>query len=298
MRCGAQGDSFRYFNRRSMLSCFDRLATSWVNGTPSFRLLNIGNSVMRAVHYALNADDVFPDEQFYYPNRCGGYGQEGGFIRAFEPHAVHLLPWNVISERQYVVSSAMTKAKHRDPKCWSPSAIDWMVSNAPAPYNAVAIYAGAWDASFTTRNATSFENAIDYAVRSFRGAWNATVILFTMTPCGGVTPGGQISWMTLRAACEFVEAENEAIRRVAARQGGEAGHVLLLDAHQMTTSRPGHDKAGEGSIWPTNTSKDWHFAGVLSAAEREAVRASGSAAGEMNRAFALRLLNAICPAEE
>ena len=54
--------------------------------------------------------------------------------------------------------------------------------------------------------------------------------------------------------------------------------------------------AGPPGIWMAQR-KGWHFAGTQSAAEREAARAQRpqSAAGEMSRALANRLLDVVCP---
>ena len=74
--------------------------------------------------------------------------------------------------------------------------------------------------------------------------------------------------------------------------------AALLDAHQMTTSRPGHRRAGSPpGIWRKER-QGWHFALTSTRYEIKYARNESLAWGEMPRAFANRLFDMICPGGE
>ena len=86
-------------------------------------------------------------------------------------------------------------------------------------------------------------------------------------------------------------------RRVAAEHADD--RAALLDAHQMTVSRPlvnnSQPPPGAPGIWLAQN-QGWHFAGIgASPSARADMRANNSAGGEMYRAFANRLWDVICP---
>lgn len=99
---------------------------------------------------------------------------------------------------------------------------------------------------------------------------------------------------TPMAAVGFVPVMNAAIRRVAARH---APAVRVLDAHQMVEAHPWRAVAGyPPGLWPNQT-RGWHFGHHLSREERTRLRAlrPPSMVGEMYRAIANRIYDAVCP---
>ena len=171
--------------------------------------------------------------------------------------------------------------------------MSWLVKTASEPYDVVAVYTGNWDASFTTRNLTGFTESLEGEIDLLIRAWPAVhVILFTLTPCGGSLKNTTSSTPT--EACAWVHRINEVFRNVAARH---APATSLLDAYQMTRSRPGSDRAGyPPGIW-LKQQQGWHFELTTSLRALEAARQQTppSAAGEMNRAFANRIFDVMCP---
>ena len=138
-------------------------------------------------------------------------------------------------------------------------------------------------------------------------AWPGTqLILFTLTPCGPVAFANETAdesgsirkarRATSVEACEWIATFNTVVYSLVQRHGPRA---RLLDAHQMTTSRPGTELAGyPPGVW-TNERAGIHFEHTFTRKERDAARRLDppSAAGEMNRALANRVLDMICPAD-
>ena len=316
--CGRANASLRHYDRFSKLQCLDQLARvrGRVNG--SYRILFAGVSNMYHIFQAVQQDHL--DHMWSPFTDLRGYPCKRSVptIRhqEFKPHAIDYFKWLVVSP---IERSAMNKEVRES--CWSRGALSedgrsglaWAVEHvAPfwgspettggEPYDVVALQVGNWDASFTERNATRFEFGLERSVGAVRRAWpNTLLILLTLTPCGGEVamprnrpPPGKY---TSDEACDFVPVVNRIIRRVVDRH---APMAALLDAHQMTTSRPGHRIAGSPpGIWAEQR-QGWHFALTLNRGQlREARNHTPPLAwGEMPRAFANRIFDMICPGGE
>jgi hypothetical protein len=241
-------------------------------------------------------------------------------LNAFAPAHVDYFIWQVAS----VPMSESVLAHPTATSCWAPlggaigegGGLEWLVQHTD-PYDAIAVYIGPWDASFTDRNTSRFEDGLDRSVAAVARAWPAThLILFTMTPCGGdiYDAMGDISKTARRytpeVACAWVSEANAAIRRVVKRYHHTAS-VRLLDAHQMATSRPGSHIAGANpGIW-LEERNGWHFAyedtvaahkcnhgywhACLNQSHNQKQQRAFLAGGEMTRAFANRVFDMICP---
>ena len=126
-------------------------------------------------------------------------------------------------------------------------------------------------------------------------AWPRTrLFIFTSTPCGGEFPGPAL---TPKEACHWFSVVNDAYRRVVARHAPRhrAGRVQILDAHQMAVSHPYAEKAGTPpGLW-MDQRHGVHFALATNPKARWKARRAGLADGEMNRAMANRVLDAVCP---
>ena len=129
-----------------------------------------------------------------------------------------------------------------------------------------------------------------------RKAWPAThVVLVTPTPCSPslVRIGDTITSpkpRTPAAGCALVANFTDIMRRI----GDRHGHVRVVDANQMTRSHPAAQIGGAPGVWDNNANS-WHFKMVTSKADRDAEQNRQSAAGELDRAIANRLLDHICP---
>ena len=201
------------------------------------------------------------------------------------------------------VSHKSVNSRFNFQSCWNShalggGALKHLVKNTEFPYDVVGIHVGPWDASFTSRNISSFALGLEQELTHLLGAWSRTeVILFTMTPCGpsvcaSCAPNAPI--LTPKNACDWVGEVNTVIWRLAQRH---APRVQVLDAYQMTVARPGSSIAGSPpGIWPSQRA-GWHFDGTFSMQEFQKKRNSyaSSQAGEMHRALANRLLDIICP---
>lgn len=290
-RCGESGSAFTYFNRSMTMQCFDRAARArappkGLADVGSYRVLMTGFSNMRHIWHALGADDVFADAARGEKN-CAPFSQT---LPSFAPHAVHYQPWQVVTNT--------TKIFHKTSKsCWATHALgggllEWVVANAPLPYDVVGINVGAWDASFTSRDEAAFEAGFRGGVRYLRAEWPAArIILVTLTPCGAVRPNTRRA--TPVVACEWVSFVNAVVRRTVEAVPG----LQLLDAHQMVRSHPASNRSGyPPGFWVGTQSAGWHFEQVVSKAARDRARAlvPPSAAGEMYRAIANRLIGMAC----
>ena len=295
-RCGPRGDSLRHFNRSQTQQCLNRLAAFEQAGAA--RILLVGMSNMKHTWRALTEDDVFPDDfRVSHGNTapCGAYMH----LPSFLPHRIEYTPWLIVQRNFSFLLGVRKKA---EAKCWNSGAIagpffEHVVARAATPYHVVAIYVGMWDLSFTAFNATRFENGLHDGVRYLRKAWPmTTVVIFTLTPCGGELPSNPtVARSTPKGVCRLVECANHAIRRVV--EALDTPHVQLLDAHQMTTSRPSSNTSGTPpGIWQAQRN-GWHFQTVETKRDRDFSRSMTppSAAGEMNRALANRLLDVVCP---
>ena len=308
-RCGPSGNSFRYFNRTTTNACLERLARgrshSYHNASNSYRLLMMGVSSMRLVWHAMSADDAYPD--ILHEDRSCGWGR----LNSFAPHVIEYGPWLVVANTSEVFHKTHPKCISQRAIYDGAGAVRYAVQQASEPYDAVAINAGAWDASYTRRDEARFEAGLDAAVRHLQEAWPAVrVILFTPTPCGPAqlyphhyesrnqsSPKAAATRMkeaTPAPGCLFVVNMTRAVRRVASRYPSTAE---VLDAHQMVQSHPANRFSGPPGIWPMQL-RGWHLSSYASRRERERLRipVATNAVGEMNRALANRLYNVLCTA--
>ena len=273
------------------LRCLERAASRRGESYPgarldAYRILFAGVSNMRHIWHAFGADDVFAD-RIVDQKDCFAFNQA---LKSFLPHAIDYQQWQVVTNT--------TRISHKTSKsCWSTHSLgggmlQWVTAHARMPYDAVAIHVGNWDASFTRRDDAAFEAELESGVRHLLTAWpEARVVLLTMTPCGATRPGAKRA--TPLAACEWVGSINRAVRNVVERHPS----VLLLDAHQMATSHPAVNRTGyPPGLWAGTQSAGWHFEQTVDRAARDRARARSppSAAGEMYRAIANRLLQTIC----
>lgn len=326
--CGPTNTSLRHFNRTMKLECLQKLASRRHHGErnssspPPYRLLFAGVSNMLHTWHAAMQDTM---EQNWEPMPNLRHRHPGCLptppdarLEAFKPAHVDYMIWQVVS----VPMTTSTVFHPTSSSCWTPrhgsigqgGGLEWLV-NHTTPYDAIAVYAGLWDASFTNRNVSRFEHGLDQSVAAVAHAWPTTrVILFTMTPCGGdiYDATGKINVNARRytpeVACAWVSVANDAIRRVVRRHEGTA-NVELLDAHQMVTSRPGSHIAGHNpGIW-LKERNGWHFAmeensavhrcnhGYSGACPDKKNATAFLAGGEMTRALANRVFDMICPHE-
>ena len=297
VRCPAnEGRAFRCFNRSTTLGCLEALRERSGRPDGGGRLLLVGVSVMRHVWYAMGADDVYADS-LRESKACVGFEHQ---LRSFEPHLIHYMQWQVVTNTTAVHHKVSASCVSRGAVGGRApySALGWAARVARAePYDAVAIMVGAWDAAFTGRDAAGFEAGLEAGVAEVRAAWPAArLVLLTSTPSGGVLPRcpQEACFKTPAAASAFVGTVNAAVARVAARHAPAA---VLLDAHQMVESHPSRQVAGyPPGLWDEE-SRGWHFARHANKQKRaeERARAPPSMAGEMYRAIANRIYDAVCP---
>ena len=297
----------RWFGQAAAMKCLNHLATRGsrkaglkASEAPAYRILMVGISNMLHTWHQMQRDDTPRWEPFdtrrLHPS-CPALPKS---LRAFAPHAVDYASWQLVTPP---ASGGQLINKASSSSCYRTHALgggflENLVISMPKPYDVVAVHAGAWDASFTIRNTSGFEAGLAGGVRALLSGWPTTrVVLFTMTPCGGFThPSRKGGLSTPTAACEWVHEINGIFRRVAAEH---ADRAALLDAHQMTVSRPlvnnSQPPPGGPGIWLAQN-QGWHFAGIgASPSARADMRANNSAGGEMYRAFANRLWDVICP---
>ena len=317
------------------MACLHRLSASRGHD-PSrrsgYRMLFTGVSNMEHTFFAVEQDDSelpwldksntkWQNRSSYNPRQvpCGtaAWKVPDLTLQSFAPHAIDYQIWQVVSNASIKeISKANT-----DQNCFAPATpmlgggesggLSWIVKHAKEPYDAVIVYVGPWDASFTGRDISRFERGLEASVSAVRTAWpTARVLLFTCTPPGpmhranetfhrdGSCTGNGCGWgggaITPMPARDWVPVMNAAIRRVVERH---APLVTLLDAHQMTTSRPDAKLAGyPPGVWLMQK-RGWHFSMTSSRADMVASRklAPPSAKGEMYRAFANRVFDELCP---
>ena len=313
----------RWFNHAAAMKCLNHLATrtepaghrkaapglaqgaskSEVGPASGYRILMVGISNMLHIWHMMQPDDGPRWEPFGHRRThpsCRPVPERS--LRAFAPHAVDFSAWQVVTPP---ASGGALINKVSSSSCYRTHAIgggflENLVAIVQRPYDVVAVHVGAWDASFTKRNTSGFEGGLAGGVRALLSGWPTTrVVLLTMTPCGGLThPSGKgrLSLATPTVACEWVRGINDAMRRVAAEH---SNRTVLLDAHQMTVSRPlvnSSQQPPDGpGIWMAQN-QGWHFNGPgTPPSARADMRANNSASGEMTRAFANRLWDVICP---
>jgi len=279
--CGPANTSLRHFNRTMKRNCLQKLAQSrkQTNASSSpnssfspYRLLFTGVSNMFHTWHAA-AQDTMEEKWPLMPTKKRHAHCKFPDLRseAFEPAIVDYMGWAVVSVPLLEPDAEKLRLR-TSASCWAPEGgafgegggLEWLVQRS-IPYDAIAVYVGPWDASFTNRNASGFEAGLERSVSAVIRVWPETrLILFTMTPCGGdiYTADGEID-LTAReytpsSACKFVSEANHIIRRVVRRHESTA-NIQLLDAHQMATSRPGSHIAGPNpGIW-VNERHGWHF---------------------------------------
>jgi hypothetical protein len=274
---------FVYFNRSMTRRCFDQAARR--RGNSSFRILFAGTSNMRHVWRAVGADDVFTDN-VGEARSCSTFGQ---ILRSFTPHGVVYQQWQVVSNS--------SKVQHKtDYSCVTRGSIggpmlQWVTAAAQERFDVVVVHVGQWDASFTSRDGANFEVQLERGVQHVLTTWPGTrVLLVTMPPCGVRRP--KSTPVTPAAACEWVHTVNAIIWRIVDRNPS----VWLLDAYQMVVSHPmTNDTRPEAGFW-SRFSSGWHLGEARSIGERNRARARDppSAAGEMHRAIANRVLGMVC----
>ena len=258
----------------------------------------MGVSNMRHIWHAMSHDDVFTDV-LWDQRFCGTFDHR---LASFRPHAVDYVPWQVVTNTTRITHKTAASCLARKSAGSGADVIDWVVENAAAPYDVVAFFSGPWDASFVGHNLVmderiGYEAQIDTAVRKLQQAWHSTrVVLFTPTPCSPtvVWNGSALTkpkGATPTAGCKMVAKFRNITFRIASRHR----HVRVLDAHQMATSHPGGQVGGYPGIWGKQAN-EWHFSHISSRRERDEARRKSpqSAAGELNRAVANRLINEIC----
>jgi len=320
-RCGMNHAALRHFNRSSTRTCFDRLALARRSSNADrrshaegrFRLLLVGVSNCFHVWHALVQDDMLVfDPMPNLRNRHPGClnGAPDAYLKSYHPHHVHYSVLQVFTPNASIKHKTMAS-------CMGVRAIGGgrlkHLTQTLRPYDVVAIHGGSWDAAYVSpRNGAALEETWDRDIAVMLAAWPETrLVLMTATPCGGTKKMARSStngrWteavesklgrFTSADACEWMSSEfNGIVRRLAKKYTPRA---LLLDAHQMTTSRPGTDVFGyPPGIWMEQKA-GLHFAGTETRAARDHHRARNppSAAGEMTRALANRLLDMICPTD-
>ena len=304
----------RVFNHSTSVSCLDRLAhKSAANSNRShYRILFTGVSNGNHVWHAMGADDrpkwdPWIDYGRKHP-QCLATIPESR-LTSFLPHVVDFSPWHVVSRTGFTDPVYASRAKLIYSSCFrvrsmcdhysidSGGRLEYITQHS-APYDAVVIYAGAWDASYTARNLTLFHEGMRRGVTHLLTAWSdVRVILFTVTPCGPVNnPRSKVEPpRTSVEGCAFAEPMNSVIRAVADEH---AGRVQVLDAHQMILSRPDVNISGyPPGLWDRQQQAGWHFQQVITPEDRAKLRAlqPPSAGGEINRAFANRVYDMLCP---
>ena len=280
------------------MRCLSEIAAK--NSVNAARMLLVGMSNMKHTWRAMTEDDVFPSEASMtakYIASCGKISH----LPSFLPHRIDYTPWLIV-QRNFTYLPIGGAHKKTEATCQHSGAIAGpllqnVVARAAARYHVVACYVGMWDVSFTAFDAAQFEKGLIDGVRHIRDAWpETTIVLFTLTPCGGELPSSAAAVpSTPRGVCALVGCANRAIRRVV--ETFASSQVQLLDAHQMTTARPLSNVSGTPpGIWLAQRN-GWHFQTVQTRHERDLAmaRTPPSAAGEMNRALANRLLDMTCP---
>ena len=316
----------RHFNRASASACFDRLGAHRRTGRKdksSFKMLLMGVSNMLRVWHAMVQDDAsdypFPNTRHKVPDRkvphCPPYVPDYR-LKSYEPHHIDYMTIMLVSPGvpSYGPKRLAESCKRR--QAIGGGALAWMVNNTKTPYDVVAVLVGSWDVAFTNRLTEVIEPSFEADVEFALMVWpRTTFILVTLPPCGGhvLTPGTAMHrknetefpktklhtprLATAFGACDWIPEFNDMLRRIIRRQN--TPRLELLDAHQMTTSRPEIERAGyPPGIWEEGQRSGFHFQAAFTRQSRDAARASNppSAAGEMDRAIANRLLDRICPA--
>ena len=303
--CNRSGVPLRQFDHAHAMSCLEEVVRGGANhgsNVSGARLLLLGASNANHVWHAMAADDrpnwpKYANLKSRHPMCLARIPDQR---HTFGSHVIDFSPWHIVTRTDVVSKPSMMTSMSSCRRAWTIGAaypeksggmLEW-VTHHTQPYDIVAIYVGQWDASFTSRNTTAFEASLERGVAHMLSTWKHTrIILFTCTPCGGSRPGTKTYYVA--AVCKWVVVANAAIRRVAAQH---VRRVELLDAYQMTISRPDNAVSGyPPGLW--EASGGWHFAQVRSPAERKQLSAlkPPSAAGEMDRAFANRIFDLACP---
>ena len=308
-RCGAGGSKLRHFDRATTLECFKQLGHHRIiDSKPTFRILFAGVSNMLHAWHAMVQDDslIFekmpnmrhknaPDSR---KNHCPPVVPDLR-LKAYAPHHVDYMTVQILTPGVVV-------HRRTAPSCWRRGAIGggaltWMTNATRTPYDVVAILVGSWDGAFTERFTADIESSWEADIEHMLLVWPRTVlILATLTPCGGTNSTSPLPerHFTPRQVCRWIDDFNAVVHRLVERQASP--RVMLLDAHQMTVSRPGVDIAGTPpGIWQDQRA-GVHFAATETRRARDEARRMDppSAAGEMNRAIANRVLDMVCPALE
>ena len=298
LRCGHAGNSFRYFNRSMTTACLERLAQSRTQAyhkpSQSYRLLMMGVSNMRLVWHAMTADDVYPDA-LTADRACSE-----SVLPSFKPHVIEYTPWLVVANTSHIYHKSHAVCIEKHALGGGADAVIYWTERAKEPFDAVAINAGAWDASFTSRNEVGYEEQLEVAVQHLERLWPAVrVLLFTPSPCGPLTfypqRNGKVSpskRATPAAGCAFVPNMTRAVWRVAARHPLS---VNVIDQWQMVESHPLGRKAGPPGIWQLQRA-GWHPSSHTSRRQRAQHRTDppSNAMGEIPRALANRIYNVLC----
>ena len=307
-RCGEGGSKLRHFDRATTLQCFKQLGQHRIVGSkPTFRILFAGISNMLHAWHAMVQDDSLtfepmPNMRHKAPDRkvnhCPPVVPDLR-LRSYAPHNVDYMTVQILTPGAAV-------QRRTAPSCWRRGAIGggaltWITNATSTPYDVVVMLVGSWDAAFTDRFTADIESSWEADIEHMLLVWPRTVlILATLTPCGGTNSTATLPErrFTPRHVCNWMNEFNDVVHRLVQRQASP--RVMLLDAHQMTVARPEVHIAGTPpGIWQDQRA-GVHFAATETRKARDEARRMNppSAAGEMNRAIANRVLDMICPALE
>ena len=80
-------------------------------------------------------------------------------LASFQPHAIDYQKVQVLTPNAHLLNKNKPEPSCQPPRSHSigGGAFEWITQKADEPYDAVALYAGSWDAAFTSRNETAVE---------------------------------------------------------------------------------------------------------------------------------------------
>ena len=271
--CNDGQHSLRQFNRSMTMACLDALGgvEREHRGTRPARVVMLGASNMYHVWHALGEDDSatwdpWKDARHRKPSCLPTLPDYS--LPSFQPHSV---------EFGYYQAITPGRVRHNGAAeiCYFVHVVGggrlrYLTNHTTDPVDAIVLYTGTWDASFTDRNITAFEEELDSEAAHLAAAWPKThIILSTLTPCGPPPPkfcaGNSHPFCkaaTPRVGCEYVSEINRAIKgvmhRLRASERAENPHngrrIDLLDLHAMVMSHPLAIRQFESSANAVNSS--------------------------------------------